>query len=130
MEIEMAGSAAIWPEAGLMRVVLLSVRGLGPRERQHQQRAVCRLMRAETRGVLYDARQVEDQILTAEIDLYMAGRWNGWGRVALIVRSDWTAIWKNLWIRWRSRSHEIKVFRDSDAARKWLTRTQINGLAS
>ena len=125
MNIEMAGCAAIWPDQGCMHVVVLSVNGLDPVEQIAQRSAVKRMTQVGTRGVVYDARQVEEYDGCDEQSLYSLAQWNDWGRVALVVRSEWTALWKNFGLRWRSRSQNVRVFKDTSAAKKWLTRVRI-----
>ena len=126
MDIEMAGCAAIWPEQGLMRVVVLSVDGLDPSEQSEQHVAVRRMARVGHRGVLYDARQVEELEHRNGREIYNSARWNDWGRVALIVRSEWTAVLKNFGFRWLAKTKNVRVFKDTDAAKKWLVRTHWN----
>lgn len=124
MEIELAGGAAIWPEQRFMRVVLLSEGGLDPAAWRTQRKAMHRMMRIDTRGVLYDARQVAAYRWTPEMD-WQGSREQGLDRIALVVRSRWTAFLKNILLRWRSQPGEMRVFRDDETAKKWLTRSRM-----
>ena len=124
MNIEMAGCAAIWPGQGWMNVVVLSVGGLDPVEQNAQRSAVSRMTRVGSRGILYDARQVEEIEDCVEEALQCSDRWHEYGKVALVVRSRWTALWKNFSLRSRGGQGNVRVFRDSDAAKKWITRAR------
>ena len=83
------------------------------------------MTRVGTRGVLYDARQVEELEHCNGHEFYSKTSWNEWGRVALIVRSEWTAVWKNLGFRWKNNEKNVRAFKDTNAAKKWLTRSRL-----
>ena len=103
-------------EQGLMRVVVLSADGLDPSEIHQQRSAVRRMTRVGTRGVLYDARQVEElePVTAMSFTLKPAGMS---GVAALIVRSEWTAVWKNLGFRWKNNEKNVRAFKDTNAAK-------------
>jgi hypothetical protein len=122
MEIEVAGNAAIWPERSVLRVVLLSRNGLEAGAQRTQRRVMSGLMQAGTHGVLYDARQVDAGQSLGEWGA--PEDWIGWGRVALVSRSQWFVFWKNLSLYWRGSPVEIRAFRDDYAAKKWLMRSR------